>query len=311
MTTPTGAFTETYVVESNYDGWRLDRYLTEKLKRASRSQVRRIIEHAVRFDDGRRVKPGTTVRAGDVVCIDRVERGDPDTPELRRVTPIFASDTLLVLDKPAGLLVHRTAREATKTIERYLEQAYPNERIEPAHRLDRDTSGVLLCGRGEDAIRRLREGFRDGAVTKTYTAWVTDPDALWSLRPERMFDTPLGLDPESALGVRMGVGDLPCRTHADLIAHRAGVSKLRVRIEQGRQHQIRAHLWLAGTPIVGDKLYAMGDGFFRAWADAPGTPELVAALDARWHCLHSAEARLRWQGVDHAWHAPEPDHAPF
>lgn len=311
MTTPTGAFTETYVVESNYDGWRLDRFLTEKLKRASRSQVRRIIEHAVRFDDGRRVKAGTTVRTDDIVCIDRIERGDPGTPPLSAVTTLLATDHLLVLCKPAGLLVHRTAREATRTIERYLEEAYPDERIEAVHRLDRDTSGVLLCGRGEDAIRALREAFRNGEVRKTYTAWVDDPDALWVARPERSFDIPLGLDPESSLGVRMGVGELACRTDATLLAHRGGVSKLRVHIEQGRQHQIRVHLWLAGTPIVGDKLYAMGDAFFRAWADAPGVPELCESLATRWHCLHAAEAAFSWAGVPYRCRAEAPAHAPF
>lgn len=301
-------FEERYVVEGNYDGWRLDRFLTEKLKRASRSRVVRIIKAAVRFEDGRRVKPGATVRAGDVVLIDRVERRDPASPPLDAVCVLHEDDDLLVIDKPAGMLVHRTAREATRTVDAWCRWRFPETRVEPAHRLDRDTSGVLVCGRGADAVRDLRLLFRDGGVEKEYVAAVADPLGQWERGDERVFATPLGLDAGSELGVRMGRGSLPCRTFARCFRRASGAAFLDVRIEQGRQHQIRAHLALFGTPLVGDKLYAHGDAFFAAWADAPGTPRLEAQLRTRWHCLAAVRVHFRFGGRTVNIRAPWPDH---
>lgn len=302
----TTTFEERYEVEPNYDGWRLDQYLTEKLRRASRSQVTRIIKASVRFEDGRRVKPGAIVRGGDVVVIERPERSDPASPAPEALTLIADLGDVIVMNKPPGLLVHRTAREASRTVDAYLRARFPDRRVEAVHRLDRDTSGVLVCAAGEAAIRELRARFRDGGVEKRYDAMVLDVGAFWSPGDAHTFDTPLGLDPSSTLGVRMGRGDLPCRTHARCVARDGAIATLDVRIEQGRQHQIRAHLWLAGTPIVGDKLYQMGDDFFRDWADAPGEPSLVARLDARWHRLHAAEAGFAWDGEARRFLAPAP-----
>ncbi len=302
----TATFEERYEVEPNYDGWRLDQYLTEKLRRASRSQVARIIKASVRLEPPRRVKPGTTVRPGDVVVIERPERADPQTPGSDALTILADLGEVLVLFKPPGLLVHRTAREATRTVDAYLQARFPGRRVEAVHRLDRDTSGVLVCGVGDEAIPRLRTLFRDGGVTKRYSARVADPSHLWAIGSSQCFATPLGLDASSTLGVRMGRGDLPCRTHARCVARDGDEATLDVEIEQGRQHQIRVHLWLAGTPIVGDKLYQMGDEFFRAWADAPGEPALVAQLATRWHCLHAASVELEIGGEARSFRAPPP-----
>lgn len=305
---PLPRFEERYVVEPNYEGWRLDRFLTEKLKRASRSRVVRIIKASVRFEDGRRVKPGAVVRGGDVVLIDRVERRDPASPPLEAVCVLYERDDLIVVDKPAGMLVHRTAREATLTVDAWARWRFPTRRVEPVHRLDRDTSGVLVCGRGEAAIARLRALFRDAAVRKEYVAVVDDPDAAWEPGDERTFDQPLGLDPTSAVGVRMGPGDLPCRTFAQC-ARRAGpYAFLDVTIEQGRQHQIRAHLSLFGTPLVGDKLYGHGDAFFAAWADTPGAPQLTRLLATRWHCLSAVRVAFADADEHIDVRAPWPEH---
>lgn len=297
-----------WTVEPNYDGWRLDQYLAQKLKRATRSQVARILRSGqVRFADGRRARPASRVRPGDVVELPRTERADPATPPLDQVRVLFDRDDILVLDKPAGMLVHRTAHEATRTVEAWLADRVDG-RCEPVHRLDRDTSGCLVCARGDDAIRELRTAFADGAVRKHYVARVHDPEGLWQVGSRRVLDTPLGPDPDALVRLRMGVGSLPALTRARCRERTDGIAELDVEIEYGRQHQIRAHMALFSTPIVGDKLYAMGDEFFLAWLDDPGADTLVAQLALRWHALHAARIDLRANGRDVDVTAEPPPH---
>jgi 23S rRNA pseudouridine1911/1915/1917 synthase len=288
---------ERYEVGPHQTGWRLDQVLTERLKRASRSQVARIIRAGVRFEDGRPAKPSSRVRCDDVVLVPRVERADPATPSLDSIQVLAEGPDWLAVDKPAGMLVHRTAHEATRTVEAWLATTYADERIEPVHRLDRDTSGVLLCGRGLNAIRSLRGAFAGGRVDKRYIATVEDPDRQWTVGQRRVIETPLGFDPSSRVRLRMGVGDLPCTTHVEVLERSNDRAGLRLRIDGGRQHQIRVHLALAGTPIVGDKLYGMGDEFFLRWIETPGEPDLVAALPTRWHQLRSQSICINERGI--------------
>lgn len=305
-------FTERHVVAVNYDGWRLDRFLADQLKRATRAKVARIIKAGVAIErDGAspKVKSGTIVRTGDVVVITRPERADPATPDLDSIRVLFEEDSLVVLDKPPGTLVHRTAYEATRTVEAFLSARYPGERVEPVHRIDRDTSGVLLCGRGLPAVRALVAQFESAEPAKTYRALVSDPGGDWSPGLVRTFDTPLGFDAQSGVKIRVGAGDWACATHATCLRRPVkDVAELEVRIERGRQHQIRAHLSLFGTPIVGDKLYGMGDAFFLEWVDDPGAPALADRLPTRWHCLHAWRMELEFDGVRQVFEAPLPAH---
>ncbi|MFT6628172.1 MAG: RluA family pseudouridine synthase, partial [Flavobacteriales bacterium] len=288
-------WSDRFVVESNYDGWRLDRFLTQKLKRATRSRVAKFIKSGVRFDDGRKVKAGSIVRTGDIVWMDRTERADPETPSLDAVTVLHDDGELVVLRKPPGILVHRTAREASRTIDTFFADRFPGERVEATHRLDRDTSGVLVCGRGDEAISTLNAMFRGSELTKTYECWAHGARERFPIAERVTLTSSLGLDPDAAISLRVGRGDWVCTTHVEALKHVGEVSRLRVQIEQGRQHQIRAHLSLEGTPIVGDKLYGMGDAYFAAWSDDPGDPELVAQLATRWHCLHAVHLTMPWR----------------
>lgn len=308
------AFTEEYVVAVNYDGWRLDRFLADRMRRASRAKVARIIKAAVtveREGASPKVKPGTIVREGDRVLIHRTERADPATPSLDAVRVLHAEPTFLVLDKPPGMLVHRTAHEATRTIDAFLSERFPDERVEPVHRIDRDTSGLLFCGRGLDAIRTFRGLFERSEPNKTYRALVDDPDVRWSPGVRRVFDTPLGFEAGSEVAIRVGEGDWECATTAVCTRRAADRAELEVAIERGRQHQIRAHLSLFGTPIVGDKLYGLGNAFFLEWLDAAGAPELVEQLPTRWHCLHAARLELPVGGTMRRFEAPLPAHWPM
>jgi 23S rRNA pseudouridine1911/1915/1917 synthase len=235
-----------------------------------------------------------------------VEQADPGTPPLDAAPVLLEREDLLVLDKPAGMLVHRTAGEATRTVEALFAARFPGERVESAHRLDRDTSGCLVAGRGLDAIRELRALFAGSLVEKRYAALVSDPAGLWVPGAPRTLDEPLGLDSVSEVRLRVGRGSWLCATHVRCERRRGDRALLDVTIEGGRQHQIRAHLALFGTPVVGDKLYEAGSAFFLDWIDRPGAPDLVARLPARWHCLHARALRLPWRGASIEVEAPLP-----
>ncbi len=280
---------EVFVVEPNYDGWRLDLYLTQKIQRATRSQIRRIIRNSDVRIAGRPARTASVVRPGDEIRMPRIERIDPMTPLLDDIRVLLERPELIIINKPAGTLVHRNAAEVSRTVDMWAtrHENRTGDRLEPIHRTDRDTSGILVIGRGIENIRDLRAAFENNRVQKTYLAIVDDPQKQWTVNLSRSFDQPLGPDIHSSVRLRMGLGTLTCATHASCLVRHHSRALLRVNIEQGRQHQIRAHLSLAGTPIVGDKLYAMGDQFFEAWLQNPGHPDLTAQLAVRWHALHA------------------------
>jgi len=297
---------DVHVVEEMYAGMRLDLFLTKRIKRATRSQVARIIRRGVSVD-GRVGRAAMRVRTGQRVEIPRHERGDPGAPGLDDVEVLTEDEGVVVVCKPPGMLVHRTAHEATRTVEAFLGARYPGERVEATHRLDRDTSGVLVCGRGLDAIRSLRRAFANHLVDKCYLAVVDDPAHRWSEGQRETFDAPLGFQPDARVALRMGLGDLPCVTRAGCVARTSERALLEVTMEGGRQHQIRTHLALFGTPIAADKLYGMGEAFFTRWLDAPGDAALVAALSTRWHALHAWRVSFTYGGRHHRIEAPTPE----
>lgn len=299
---------ERFVVDCNFDGWRLDRFLTAKAKRASRSKMGKVIRHGVYVDGVKTTRPARKVREGMIVEIHRTERSDPATPDLDSVHVLFERDELLIINKPPGMLVHRTGHEVSRTVHRYLEERYPDLRAEPTHRIDRDTSGALVCGKGLERIRHLRSMFAGRTVTKVYLALAHDPLGVWERRGHATLDTPLGFDPDALVTIRMGRGELECATHVHFEERYGERTLLRVRIEGGRQHQIRAHLSLEGTPIVGDKLYQLGDEFFTEWSKEPGRADLVPKLATRWHCLHAHAIEFPFDGDTVAAEAPLPPH---
>ncbi|MGC4120890.1 MAG: pseudouridine synthase [Myxococcales bacterium] len=145
-----------FVVEPNYKGWRLDRYLCAKIRRLSRARAQDIIKAGKLSDQP--LKPSTLVKPGMVLTLIRHREPEPDTP--RELPVVYRNDELLVVDKPAGQPMHPTARYFTGTLvapARAL--AKEGERPDPAHRLDRETSGLVVCGTKPEWTRSLKLGF--------------------------------------------------------------------------------------------------------------------------------------------------------
>ncbi len=282
-----------FTVEPNYAGWRLDRYLQEKIRRLSRERVQHLILHRLECDDGRRLKPATRIAAGLSFSLLRDAEPEPEAP--LEFAVVHDDGVLLVVDKPAGLPVHPTARYRANTFTSVARIRFPGRKVDPAHRIDRETSGLLACGADPEWTKRLKRAFAAGRVAKTYFAL-----ALGSPADDRFtVDAPLALTGASAVRVRMHVeaSGLPSLTEFEVLERRtaqdgAPVALIACRPRTGRQHQIRAHLHHAGLPLVGDKIYGPDERIFDRFTRHEMTDEDRAQLRLPRHALHAARLEL-------------------
>ena len=266
------------------DGWRLDHFLKHRIRRLSRAKICTIIAQQVRLGDGRRPRPALGVRAGETIIVDRPA---PVEPEVPRFFGILAEDeTFLALDKPAGLPMHTTAKFWKNTLVALLRERFPSEALQICHRLDRETSGVLLVARGRVAASFLKRAFAQRLVRKSYLALVHGVPAA----PEGVIDRPMRLV-DSRTHIMMGVASdgSPAVTRYRVVRPFAEHALVEASPETGRQHQIRVHLASIGHPIVGDKLYGASEQAFMDYCDSGLTPELLATFDGLpRHALHAA-----------------------
>lgn len=275
-----------FTVEPNYAGWRLDRYLTAKLRRFSRARVQRIIEHSLVGD--RPLKCSSRVHAGMAFFIRRAAQEEPETPTY---VPIVHEDAaIVVVDKPAGLPIHPTARYHHGTLVGRLRERYGHGLAEPVHRLDRETSGLVICARTVEASRYFMRAFQSSNVHKEYLAIVEG----WPEPEHNCFtvDAPIAAGGELVrIAVRIDACGRPSRTHFEVEQRfRRGDERfalVRANPETGRQHQIRVHLRHAGYPIVGDKMYGQSEAIYDRFVTHALTDTDYAALRLDRHALHA------------------------
>jgi 23S rRNA pseudouridine1911/1915/1917 synthase len=265
-------------VPAECDRWRLDHFLKARIRRLSRTKIQEIIECQVRLSDGRQPRPSLAVRRGEVVLIERPAPVEPPVP--RHFEVLAEDETFIAIDKPAGLPIHTTAKYYKNTLTAVLRERYPDQKVQVCHRLDRETSGVLLVARGPGPSSILKQAFARRQVEKSYLAvchGVPSPAAGLIDRPLKLLNTRSKL--------MMGVvppddpDGLPCRTRYQVVRAYAHHALLAVHPETGRQHQIRVHLASAGHPIVGDKIYRASEEQFIQFCDGGMTPELLEAFD--------------------------------
>ncbi|MBX7097175.1 MAG: RluA family pseudouridine synthase [Myxococcaceae bacterium] len=286
----TGFVDLTFTVEPNYAGWRLDRYLCEKIRRLSRQRVQRIIENDLIC--ARKLKPSTLVTPGLTFTLRRKASLEPEVPAPDALKVLHRDDALLVLDKPAGLPIHPTARYHAGTLVSQLKAR--GEDAYPAHRLDRETSGLLVCARTVEASRTLMHAFIGGEVHKEYLAICEGqpPDDSFHVEAPIAEGTELI---RIAVRIDHQVGK-PARTdfQVERRFERGGerFALLRCFPRTGRQHQIRIHLHHAGFPLVGDKMYGPDPGYFDRFSKHALEPEGWARLRLPRHALHAARLSL-------------------
>jgi len=294
-----------FVVEANYAGWRLDRYLCEKIQRLSRSKVKQIIERDL-CEEG--LKPATLVRPGQALVLRRPARPEPVAPEGLPV--VFEDDDLVVVDKPAGLAMHPTALYHEQTLVTRIRRLFPKDRPDPAHRLDRETSGLVICGKRPAVTGKLKAAFARGRARKSYLAVVEGHPP-----PEMDIDRPLAVGGE-VIRVRTRVDRVlgkPARTLVSTLERRQSATGepfalIRADPLTGRQHQIRAHLSAAGFPVVGDKIYGPDQNLFIRFAEGRLSPNDRRLLRLDRHALHASRLTLEHpiRGELETWESPLP-----
>lgn len=292
---PEEATARTLRVPPEFAGHRLDVFLSLTLRGTSRTRAKRIAKSAAYRLDGTRFRPNQRLQAEDQVVLWRVPIDDAD-PELD-MGELFRDEHILVVNKPPGITVHPTASHYNNTVTRVLEQRYPGQYFSLVHRLDRDTSGILILGLSPAADRafkmllestiKIPEGV-DASVSKTYQA------ITWGVPKEGLIDLPLERDPDNPLRVKMRVhpNGQVAQTIVKVLEVAGNYARVECKLLTGRQHQIRIHLAEIGTPVVGDRLYGPDERLHARGADGKLTEEDLDLLELPRQALHAWKYEL-------------------
>ncbi len=292
-------------------GTRLDRFLADRLTELSRSAVQRLVDEGLVVVNGKPVKAGYQVRPGDVVVVHLPDREPQElSAEAIPLVVVYEDEALLVVDKPAGMVVHPAPGHQGGTLVNALlahcpglasgSEGWPGI----VHRLDRDTSGLLLVAKEEKVRLALQRQFKTRRVRKVYQALLDG-----CLQPSRgRIEAPLGRDPQQRQRFAVLPGGREAITEYRVVqqfTHQAGPSAgdytlVEAEPKTGRTHQIRVHFASIGHPVVGDRVYGrrrtslpVSRQFLHAWRlefihplsgqrlelEAPLPPDLRAILD--------------------------------
>jgi 23S rRNA pseudouridine1911/1915/1917 synthase len=252
--------TLTFTVPGESNGLRIDRFLSAIMAERSRSQIQRLVKEGAVTVGGRATKANQPVKAGQVVEVALEEPAEPAPQAEALDLPILYQDAdIIVVDKPAGMVVHPAAgHESGTLVNALLHHVHDlsgiggERRPGIVHRLDRGTSGLMVVAKHDAAHTALARQFRDREVQKEYVALV------WGVvQAGRRIDAPIGRDPVHRK--KMSARSRRSREAVTRIVRaehlNPALTLAQIAIQTGRTHQIRVHLSTIGHPIVGDSLY--------------------------------------------------------
>ena len=254
---------QSLTVPEDSEGLRLDRFLVSFLPERSRSQIQRLIKEGHVLVSGQAAKANQPVKTGQEVAVDVPEPIDPvPKPEALPLPILYQDHDLIVIDKPAGMVVHPAAGHESGTLVNALLHHVDDlsgiggeKRPGIVHRLDRGTSGLMVVAKHDSAHEELARQFAEREVEKEYIA------LTWGeVMAGRRIDAPIGRDPSNRK--KMSSESLRVRRSREAVtrivrAEHFGrlLTLANVAIHTGRTHQIRVHLSAIGHPVVGDALY--------------------------------------------------------
>ena len=279
---------------------RLDRYVTDALQDLSRAYVQELIDDGAVLVDGQHRRASFKLTPGETVTVDIPPPVVFDLkPEAIAISVVFEDEHMLILDKPAGLVVHPAPGHPSGTLVNALLHHAPqisiggSNRPGIVHRLDKDTSGLMVVAKSDAAQQSLLGQWADHSVRKGYLTLVTgilDVD-------EATIDAPIGRDPQQRQRMAAHAKGKPAVTHFTTLERLATTTYAEVVIDTGRTHQIRVHFAFIGHPVVGDAVY----GHDRATAQRREEPWL------RRHFLHAHRLGLRlMDGREMTFESPLP-----
>ncbi len=248
------------------EGVRIDRYVSRQLPQFTRSYVQKLIDDGCVLVQGRQVRPSFKPRPGDVIAISPLAIVPSELLPLHvSLDIIYEDEDLLVINKPAGMTVHPAPGHPADTLVNAVLAHCPSMtgikgtmRPGVVHRLDKETSGVIVCAKNDKALADLQQQFKGRKVQKAYLVLVQGKVSPRS----GTIEGPIGRDPAHRQRMAIVAGGREARTSYRVLEYPGGYTLLEVRPETGRTHQIRVHFAAAGYPVAGDSVYGSSNPIF-------------------------------------------------